>query len=218
VLVLRHIRTDLELEVAVPLAQRLLQQALHLVLAVAQPASRRRVRRHRLGVERFLQALLLALLGLCEDLKSLLRRQGVRDVSEIDQVYDLSGRHVGDNAPDGFPERLGPQVPDGVHDGAQSEVDDALLRTDPAQLRVVDEVSPCLAPVGDERVERAALDAVGEVCDGGANDFVAAADCEGLGDMSVLLRHPEDCVFCWLAGSFGRFGWSSGLHLSRTEA
>ena len=41
-------------------------------------------------------------------------------------------------------------------------------------------MAPCLAPVGDERVQGAALDAVGEVGDGGADDFVAAADCEGL--------------------------------------
>jgi hypothetical protein len=44
-------------------------------------------------------------------------------------------------------------------------------------------VAPCLAPVGDEGVEGAAFDAVGEVGDGGADDFVAAADCEGLGDV-----------------------------------
>lgn len=62
-------------------------------------------------------------------------------------------------------------------------MDDALLRADPAQLRVVDEVAPGLAPVGDERVEGAAFDAVREVGDGGADDFVAAADCEGLGDV-----------------------------------
>jgi len=42
-------------------------------------------------------------------------------------------------------------------------------------------VAPCLAPVLDEGGEGAAFDAVGEVGDGGADDFVAAADCEGLG-------------------------------------
>lgn len=207
VLILRYIGANLELEVAVPLAQRLLQQALHLILAIAQPARRRRVRRDRLAVERLLQALLLALLGLCEDLESLVGRQSVRDVSEVDQVDDLRGCHVGDDAPDGFPERLGPQVPDGVHDGAQGEVDDALLRADPAQLRVVDEVAPCLAPVGDERVERAALDAIGEVRDGGADDFVAAADCEGLDDRSVLLHVSGDLVAGREVGGFGLELW-----------
>jgi hypothetical protein len=180
VLVLRYIAPHLELEVSVSLTQRLLQQPLHLVLAVAQPAGASRVRGNRLGVEGFLQALLLALLRFGENIERLLRRQRVRDVSEINQVYDLRRCHVSDDAPDGFPECFGPQVPDRVHDGAQREVDDTLLWADPAQLRVVDEVAPCLAPVGDERVECAAFDAVGEVRDGGADDFIAAADCEGL--------------------------------------
>ena len=42
-------------------------------------------------------------------------------------------------------------------------------------------MAPCLAPVCDEGVESAAFDAVCEVRDGGADDFVAAAYCEGLG-------------------------------------
>lgn len=42
------------------------------------------------------------------------------------------------------------------------------------------EVAPCLSPVLDEGLESAALYAVGEVLDGGADDLVAAAYCEGL--------------------------------------
>jgi len=57
---------------------------------------------------------------------------------------------------------------------------DSFLWPDPAQLRVRDEVAPCLAPVGDEGGERAALDAVGDVVDGFADDVVATADGEGL--------------------------------------
>jgi hypothetical protein len=41
-------------------------------------------------------------------------------------------------------------------------------------------MAPCLAPVLDEGFEGAAFYAVGEVLDGGADDFVAAPDCEGL--------------------------------------
>jgi hypothetical protein len=41
-------------------------------------------------------------------------------------------------------------------------------------------MAPCLSPVFDERFESAALYAVGEVLDGGADDLVAAAYCEGL--------------------------------------
>jgi hypothetical protein len=50
------------------------------------------------------------------------------------------------------------------------------------------QVPPCLAPVGDERVEAPALDARGEVRDGGADYFVAAAYGEGL---TPLARFPS---------------------------
>jgi hypothetical protein len=92
----------------------------------------------------------------------------------------LLGGHVCDDSPDGFLEGFGPEVPDGVYDGAEGEVDDAFFGADPAELRVVDQVAPCLAPVFDEGFEGAAFDAVGEVGDCGADDFVTAADCEGL--------------------------------------
>lgn len=180
VLILRHIAADLELEVAVPLAQRLLQQRLHLILTIPQPAGRGRVRRDGLRVERLLQTLLFALLRAGQDLERLFRGERVGDVAEVDQVDDLRRCHVCDDAPDGLAEGFGPQVPDGVYDRAEREVDDAFLGADPAELRVVDEMAPCLAPVRDERFECAALDAVGEVRDGGADDLVAAADCEGL--------------------------------------
>jgi hypothetical protein len=60
-------------------------------------------------------------------------------------------------------------------------VDHALFGADPAELAVVDEVPPCLAPVGDEAGEGPALYALGYVVDGGAYDVVAAADGKGLG-------------------------------------
>ena len=42
-------------------------------------------------------------------------------------------------------------------------------------------MAPCFAPVFDEGFEGPAFDAFREVRDGGADDFVAASDCEGLG-------------------------------------
>lgn len=62
-------------------------------------------------------------------------------------------------------------------------MDDALLRADPPELAVVDEVAPRLSPVGDKGRECAALNALGDVADGCADDVVAAADGEGLGAM-----------------------------------
>lgn len=55
-------------------------------------------------------------------------------------------------------------------------MDDALLGTDPAQLAVVDEVAPCLAPVGDEGGEGLAAETVGNVGNGGTDNVVAATN------------------------------------------
>jgi hypothetical protein len=63
-------------------------------------------------------------------------------------------------------------------------VDDAFFWSDPAELRVGDEIPPCLSPIGNEGIERFPLDAVGEDADCGADDFVASADGKGLLSMS----------------------------------
>lgn len=49
-------------------------------------------------------------------------------------------------------------------------------------------MAPCLAPVLHEGLEGAALDAVGEMCDGGADDLVAAANGEGLRMLVIKLE------------------------------
>jgi hypothetical protein len=59
-------------------------------------------------------------------------------------------------------------------------VDDALLRTDPAKLAIVDEMAPCLTPVCDEGGESPALETLGDVVDGSADDIVSTTDGEGL--------------------------------------
>lgn len=77
-------------------------------------------------------------------------------------------------------------------------MNDTLFRSDPAQLAVGDEVAPGLTPVGGEFVEVFADDEGSEEGDGGADDFVAAADGEGLG---LLVSGPPEgsrivCVPC----------------------
>lgn len=59
-------------------------------------------------------------------------------------------------------------------------MDNTLLWSDPAELRVVYQVAPCLSPVGNKGIECVALDAVGEIGDGGTYDLVTATNCESL--------------------------------------
>lgn len=93
----------------------------------------------------------LALLRFGKDLEGLLGGERISDISEVDQINNLLRRHVCNNSPDWLAERLCPQVPDGVYNGTESEMDDALLGANPAELRVVDKMAPCLSPILDER-------------------------------------------------------------------
>ena len=59
-------------------------------------------------------------------------------------------------------------------------MDNTLLRTDPAKLAIGDQVAPSLAPVSGQLIEVFADDERGNEGDGGADDLIATADCEGL--------------------------------------
>ena len=176
----RDITTNLDLEVSVSSIKSLLQQALHLVLTITQPSCTGCVSWHSAVVKSLFKTLALGRLLLLEHSDSLLGGNGVGDVAEVNAVDELLRAHVGDNAPDGLVEGLGPEIPDGVNDSAESEVDDTLFGTDPAELGVVDEMAPCLTPVCDEGGEGSSLETLGDVVDGGADDVVSTADGEGL--------------------------------------
>lgn len=59
-------------------------------------------------------------------------------------------------------------------------MNDALFRTDPAQLGIVYEMAPCFAPIGYEGGKGATVDSVGDCVDGVAYNVVSATDCECL--------------------------------------
>jgi hypothetical protein len=117
---------------------------------------------------------------LLEHSDGLLGSDSIGDVTEVNAADELLRAHVSDDAPDGLIEGLGPEIPHSVDDGTESEVDDTLLGTDPSELAVVDKMSPCLAPVCDERGECPALETLGDVVDGSADDVVSTANSEGL--------------------------------------
>ena len=78
----------------------------------------------------------------------------------------------------GFAFGLAVKIPDRVDDGREREVNDALLGTEPAQLRFAGEAVPEPAEVRRDVVEVAADDEMTERLDGGRAHFVAAADRE----------------------------------------
>ena len=126
---------DLHLEVREARRARLAHERLDLVVGVAEPARRRRVRRVARRDDRALA--LGGAVGACvpQQVERLLGREGVRDVAEVDARDELLGGHVGEQLPERLALALRPQVPDRVDDRGRREVDDALLRAEPAELR-----------------------------------------------------------------------------------
>lgn len=59
-------------------------------------------------------------------------------------------------------------------------MDDSLLGTDPAELAVGDEVAPGLAPVGSQLVQVFSNDKRCDELNGGADNLIAATNCECL--------------------------------------
>jgi hypothetical protein len=66
-------------------------------------------------------------------------------------------------------------------------VNDTLLGANPSQLTVRDEVSPGLAPVGDQVLELLTLDTGSKERDGLADNLIAATDCESLTEISTYV-------------------------------
>jgi hypothetical protein len=131
----------LDLEVRPALGQGLPAEALQLRVVVAEPAGRGDV-----GGVAVAQHLALAT-GAAGDLAleqgpRLLRLEGIADVPEVDRSHDLLRGEVGQVLPERLVRPQGQQVPDGVHDRREREVDDALLRPEPAQLAVSREPPP----------------------------------------------------------------------------
>lgn len=175
------VSANLQLEVLVSLLNALLEKDLQLLLTISQPSRAGSVSRYSLALLRLLDAVLLAGLDLLQEGNGLLGCDGISDVAEVNAADELLGSHVRDDAPDRLVQGLGPQIPQSVDDGTKGQVNNTLLGSNPAQLAVGDQVAPGLTPVSGELIEVFTDDEGSEEGNSGADDFVAAADGEGLG-------------------------------------
>ena len=170
---------DLHLEPGPAVGERLAAQPADLVVVVAEPADRRRVGRVAVAPELGLAFGRASGRARSRSASASLGRQGVGDVAEVDEGDDLARRHLASELPHRLAGPLRDEVPDGVDDGRRREVDDALLRPDPAQLAVADErrartpprsaTSSSIDRPDDQRPQR---------LDGRDDDLGAAADRE----------------------------------------
>ncbi len=154
--VVRAIGADLELDVAVALIHGLPKKAAELFVAVAEPAGARGVA----GVAGFGElgdAVTARRRQLGEHRDGLVARDRVREVPEVGRVHELLRRHVDEQPPQrlaGDPRR---EIPHRVHHRREGEVHDALLRPEPAQLRVALEL-----PVNGPEVRHRVLDGLAD--------------------------------------------------------
>ena len=121
-------------------------------VVVAEPAGGRRVGGVARGDDRLLASCGFAP-RVAEQIECFPGSQRVGDVAEVDACDKILRREIDEQLPQRLALDLGPEVPDRVDDRSGAEVDDTLLRTEPAQLAVRDEAPPEATHVGDDRLE-----------------------------------------------------------------
>ena len=152
-----EVGADLQLDVAVAGVDGLLAEAPQLVVAVAEPSGARRVAgvaaaRVELG-DRAAARVGSSSVSMRD---RLVTGDRVGEVAQVGGIDELLRRHVDEQPPERLAGDASGEVPDGVHDRGEREVHDALLRPEPAQLRVALQLAVDGAEVADELVDVAA--------------------------------------------------------------
>ncbi len=117
-------------------------------------------------------------LGAAQDLQCFFRRQCIAQVAEVHQGNDVLRAHSGQQLPQRKARPFGLQVPQGIHDGADRHVHDALFRAKPPQLGIVDQLFRALAHIRQQVFDIAAKDVGTEGIDGCSFHLVPAPDRE----------------------------------------
>ena len=157
--VVLDVRADLHLEPGPALGQRLATQPADLVVVVAEPADRGRVggvtvpQQLRLGARPSWGRGAPAAASASSAVRASVRCSGSRRARRSRPV---SSRRAAPTA--AGPPLFAYEVPDGVDHRGGGQVDDALLRPDPAQLAVADERSRQNAPMSAKSVVGRAAD------------------------------------------------------------
>ncbi len=175
--VVLHGTTDLELHLREAVRDGLPAEAVELLVGVPEPAGRRRVGGVAGGEEGFRTGSATRF-RVPKDLERVIAGEDVAQVAEVDEFDELLRRHGGQQLPERQTRAFRLEVPEGVHDGADRHVHDALLRAEPAQLGVVDELTPERSHRVEDRLDLAPEEVLAERMDGGDLDVVAPADRE----------------------------------------
>ena len=120
----------------------------------------------------------LAFLGGAQNIDGLLRSEGVGQVTEVKRRDELFRLHLGKEQPERLAGALGLEIPQSRKHGADGHVLDALLRAEPAQLRIAHEQIPCETHVVEQFLDVTTDKGLGHGVDGPDDDIVATADGE----------------------------------------
>ena len=120
----------------------------------------------------------LAFLGGTQNLDGFLRSEGIGQVAEVESRNELFGLHLGKEQPERLAGALGFEVPQSRKHGTDCHMFNALLRAEPAQLRIAHEHIPCETHVVEQFLDVTSDEGFGHGVDGSDDDIIAAADGE----------------------------------------
>jgi len=123
-------------------------------------------------------------------------------VSEVDHLDEQLGLHAADELPEGLLLFAGPHVPEGVHEGVDSQADDSLLRSEPAHLTVLSKGAHESNGIILECLETLAYDKILKGLYHSDDNFLASSAGEGesMAD-KVVVRGVEDNVGARVVGA-----------------
>lgn len=188
------LRSNLHLKVLEAFVDELLAEETGVFLSVSEPSSTGGISRVTILLK-ILHALLPSRTDLLENSKAFLRSDAVGHVSEVNILNELLGFEAADEFPEGLLGLTGPHVPEGVHDGVDSQADDSFLGSEPAQLTVLSKSAHKFDRVGLEIFDKILTnDKELKGLDHSSDDLVTSSASEGESVTNKVAVGVEDDV------------------------
>jgi len=169
-------------------------------LSVSEPSSTGGVSRVTILLK-VLDTLFPSRTDLLENGKAFFRGDTVGHVREINILNEFLGFEAADEFPEGLLGLTGPHVPEGVHDGVDSQADDSFLGSEPAQLTVLSKSAHKFDRVGLEIFHKVFTnDKELKGLDHSSDDLVTSSASEGESVTNKVAVGVEDDVNARIVG------------------
>src|SRR5450755_3525491 len=188
--IVRQAQADLQFEVPPAVSQRIAAKQAHLFIAIARPTRTGCIRRKAMLYHLRLAPRLGRSLA-AQQVERIIRSQDITDIAEIDTGDNLLWLHIGKQLPQRLPLDFGPQIPDRVHHSSGRQVDNTLLRPDPAQLAITSDRAPERTHVRGKRLQGMSDDQGSQCPNGRDANLVPTSD--GKGQTMPFQTHNVVC-------------------------